>query len=522
MEGSQLAQSLVSLRGMHLRYVYALLCELHVWDLVSTKTKDVFSKEQSSHFFTWLDRETEKLKDEPDEELQLDLLLQLSKALKIESRLFDLPTEIERQCEEIVDEAFGLLKKQYKELEQYYDQAYSKNKLEVMIHWQMKLIYDHLAEKKTESPSPLPWVKEMEQYLSEVPDYFQEQLKEVFEVESLKEKDLSTVISKKGILFVFSEITKRTGLVFYRQLLESFSAETTKLEELKSDTIYFAWMMNPNVLLSLIFSGGTVLYRYQYLLFNKGLVPIVLMQTVLPYFAEEHRSEKDINVLSVKWNERYQIYRTILRTINENMKEQEEWEHALSLLKEDRQSIQSIQYKNESYMKQLKDKLTGLLKDDEQRPYLGDLSVKYSRLKERYDKVSEKLTEKETEKKGVLRAVSGYIKTGIWQTEKLQLEKKLAKIYDEMTELVIEKYVDYEPELIVEIRQVKLKLDEIQEELRVLDEREKKVNEKLSALKESEKNQRIRKEQAEKRTYGLKKMHALEMGRAGKGSINKK
>ncbi len=277
---------------------------------------------------------------------------------------------------------------------------------------------------------------------------------------------------------------------------------------------YFSGLMDPDLLLPLIFRSGNILYRYQNLLFNKGLLPVVLLETALPYLADQAEEEVDdekLAIISQSWNWRLVNYKNMLRAVNEMIQKQNDWSKGLSILKEELKEEESAFQQAETYNKQLYEKLKNLLKKDPARPYFGELSVKNNRYQESLKRIEEKMQKQAESKKGIIRSVSKFIKSSYYQTEKIQLEKRIEKVFDEMTALVLEKYQNYEPRLIEEIYASNEQLARLQTKQQDLQQRIRKFETKLAEVKRQEKETRSDIAEAEKRTYGLSQMYRLEM-----------
>ena len=119
MDGRILANSIVSLKGTDLRMVYALLCRKNLGQLLSSKTKGLFSKEGQDHFTKYLEDEVKKVENKEDQELQVDLFLKLTELLKIKGRKYILQQNIVDQCETIVDEVYEQFQKQDKQFRSF-------------------------------------------------------------------------------------------------------------------------------------------------------------------------------------------------------------------------------------------------------------------------------------------------------------------------------------------------------------------------------------------------------------------
>ncbi|WP_285615688.1 hypothetical protein [Pseudobacillus badius] len=516
MEGRQLAHSLVSLKGAHLRFVYVMLHDLNFWDLVSSKTKDLVSKEQSAHFYEWLQKEADKLNVVKDEELQLDLLLELSKALKLPMRLLDDPYKVIKQCEEIIEEAFQQLQKQYKDFAKSFDQFPEKNKVEFLVHWEMTQLYRHMNAQKSKAEketAAMIWVDEMLAFIGQLPTYQQEQLKERIHLSEWTKAELHAALSDDPFL-VFTAIVEKTGFGFYKYLLQCFSNTGQASAFAPQEAAYFSWMTNPDLLLSLIFKGGGILYRYQNLLFNKGLLPMVLFETMLPYLADklsEEEQDEELAIINRSWNKRFDDYRNMLRSVNEKVQKQNDWKKGLSILEEELREVETVLRQTEAYNQQLHGKLTQQLKKDPARPYFGELSVRNNRLQEDLRRVEAKLAKQEKEKKGIIGAVSTFIKSSYYQTEKTQLEKKIDKVFNDMSALVLDKYHDYEPELVLEIHLSDDELVKLNSRKQEIQRKIDKFTEKLTEAKQQEKQMRSAIAEAEKQTYGLSQLYKAAM-----------
>ncbi|WP_157796205.1 hypothetical protein [Bacillus xiapuensis] len=515
-EGQQLAQALTYLKGMPLRFVYVMLNDLNLWDVVSSKTKDLVSKDKSAHFYKWMQREAEKLQGIKDSELQLDLLLQLSRVLKLAGRSYHNSYEIEKQCADITAEVFKQLQKKHKSFAAVYDQSYSKNKLEFIIHWEMAEMYTHLIEQRKDSEndsSSAVWLDEIISFLQELPDYQQEQIKQSLHLSGWSKAELTAALQQDAF-GTFTAIAERAGFRFYKVLLQGYSNQSDANDLPSDDVAYFSWMANPNLLLSLIFKSGGILYRYQNLLFNKGLLPIVLLEAALPYLSESEEDfdqGKYLEEMVLVWESRFEQYRLMLRKVNELVIQGNDWKETLERLHQEKKKMESEAYQTNVYHQQLLQRLTQLLKRDPERPYFGELSVKNNRLQESLMKVTAKLDREASAKRGVVGRISSFVKSSYYHTEKVQLEKKIEKVFQEMNSLVLEKYQDYEPELVEKINETGGNLQKIQDEMQNLDEEITAYEEKLREAADQEKEVRSQITEAEKRTYGLSEVYEIEM-----------
>lgn len=118
MDGKRLAQGLLNATGDDLRLVYALVMETKLYDLLLAKAKDVMTKDLN-HFEQNLQEEIKRLHQYPDEQLQLQLFLYMLEQLEIKGAHYNLLTEIEYACTQIVEKAHALQLKQDKQYKQF-------------------------------------------------------------------------------------------------------------------------------------------------------------------------------------------------------------------------------------------------------------------------------------------------------------------------------------------------------------------------------------------------------------------
>src|SRR3954471_13499595 len=94
-DGQTLARSLMSLKRTDLKMVYVLLCKTNFGHLLTSKTKDLFSKENIDHFSKYLLEEVKKIEHKDDAVIQVNLLLEMEKLLKLRGSHYTTQKEIE-------------------------------------------------------------------------------------------------------------------------------------------------------------------------------------------------------------------------------------------------------------------------------------------------------------------------------------------------------------------------------------------------------------------------------------------
>lgn len=144
MDGQILLNSLMSLKGTDLKLVYALLVKTSIGNLLSSKTKGLFSKDEHNYFMKHLEEQVKNLEHIEDHVLQVNLFLEITKCLQLRGTNYLLAKEIEGQCAVIVNEVYEQYKNQDKQFYSFVKGNESSSKLQQMIEFQMSKLGNKL------------------------------------------------------------------------------------------------------------------------------------------------------------------------------------------------------------------------------------------------------------------------------------------------------------------------------------------------------------------------------------------
>ncbi|MGG3988185.1 hypothetical protein [Bacillus smithii] len=507
MDGSFLARSLSSLKGDELRYLYILFCKTNIWDIVSNKTKDWLSRDHQDHFFKYIETETKNCAPLSEDELRLSIFLQLLKVLKIKGGRFHTVFEITKGFDQVIEETFQLLSKKNRDFSAFAKQHHLESQLGMIVSWQfsqlLKDFHRRLNEDSTE------WYQTIADTLNSLPINERQQLKSIMMIDQFDSEQIRRWIENEGIVQLVNALTSVSGYSYFGEFLQRFrelrSFSNTAFSQLTTDPLLF-FLLSPDFLYSLLFGPKLVPFRYQHLLFSNELVPFVLLEIMLHGLEAPYSQLADVQNTADVWSKRYRNYISLLLQLEKNRSEQEQYKKERNDLESERSTILTMKKESETYLSIAKEKLKNQLIADENRPYFGDTTVEYYRIKEKMENIDKKLEQKKAGAKGVVKSVASFLQSSFYLTEKAQWEKKLNKIFDEMTELTISKYPDYDPVLTQEIEHSALKRDECEKQLTEAEKKLTEVEQRISQLKKEERELLARKEEAEKETYGLKQL----------------
>ena len=88
--------------------------------------------------------EVKKIEHKADSIIRVDLLLELTKFLKIPGANYSVKSEVEDQCKEIVREVYDQFQKQDKRFRVFTESAKHSSKLEQMVQFQMGKVFHEL------------------------------------------------------------------------------------------------------------------------------------------------------------------------------------------------------------------------------------------------------------------------------------------------------------------------------------------------------------------------------------------
>lgn len=510
MDGQLLSQALVRLSGQDLRLVYALLCKTNIIKLISTKTKDFISSEESNHFSLHLEQEANKLQTMTDEELRLSLFLELTKITQLKGGRYDLQKEIEDKCQEIVDWAFLQFQKKNKELLAYFN-AIDMTKLEAMINWQMNQVFKELDLKLTN-------LSEIEQdeladkvlgYVNALPNEQQEKIKEKLGVQEISDKVVKKVIAQSGASILFATIVEVSGFAFYTTITSGLAALagifgiTLPFGAYTTLTSTVAFLANPLFILPMILGGGVLLVNHQNKSLRKGLVPIALMQISLPYLSSPEISYQDLTVISKAWNTRFIAYKQLHDELLVNYENQNGLNEQIYDLNVKLQARELNKKDLEAEISSLKNKIKSLLKNDTQRPYFEHLTSQFHSEQNEIRNLEEQISYEKRYSNGFFGSIKTAYKTGNYQSQINTSKRKIESIFNQMVEAVLNKKVIYATDYVNQIKAFELEVNKLLKQISSLQIDITKKRNELSNLKINERSTKNKMKKSESETYGL-------------------
>lgn len=290
MDGKLFSDALLSLTGDELRTVYALQCDTGILDILSAKVTDLVSR-GGNHFTEKLNDKVKSLRGTSDEELQLKLLLQLQQQLNIRGVHLNTEREFHELGEKIVSEMYRFMKKSEKDFDSYAGKQEQLNMsgLQIIVNYQLSKLFDQLgAEMDKASPEMKDqFVHNIKQFVDSLPAEKQEQLKAKLGVDDLTKEVIVSVLATLGPSILFAVIVEISGFAFYTTavslaapILGLFGAGFGAYTALTS---VIAILASPVFILALIGGGGFWMYHRQSRKLAQKLMPIVLLQIVLPF-----------------------------------------------------------------------------------------------------------------------------------------------------------------------------------------------------------------------------------------------
>lgn len=313
MDGAILASSLVSLKGTDLRMVYALLCKTNVVDLLSSKTKDVFSKEDGDHFTKHLDAEVNKLQRIDDRVIQVDLFLEITRLLKLRGMKYTLEKEIVDQCTNIVHNAYQQYQKQDKQFRAFSEKQQNSTMLQQMIQFQMSKVFSELDDSFNDFTieDQTRFAAQVKDYIQSLPEDKQQKIKEKLGLNDLSDEMVRKTIAASGTSIVFAIIVEVSGFAFYTtatSLVASFAGLfglTLPFGFYTGLTSTVAVLANPFFIIPMLLGGGYLLINHQNKSLKTKLLPIVIMQIALPYMSMGGEDVSS-NSFIQEWEGRYE------------------------------------------------------------------------------------------------------------------------------------------------------------------------------------------------------------------------
>ncbi|OMP66905.1 hypothetical protein [Domibacillus epiphyticus] len=489
MEIKSIGAAVSSLTGMRLRIVHSILHHIHARDLITLKAKSRFSKDEMTPFFQAIVKEAEKQNELPNSELQLDVFIALSKLLKLPAARLNEMERVASRSDEIVNKWFEKAVKKDKYLFERWENSLLSNKLEFLLHNENVQRIERLLknEKADEGKEPLLFI--IQRYWEEMPEYKRVQIFEHLQVN--REASFKGIVEEKGLDSFLFEMGTRMGLSMYENVVLRSIGNNVP------DTYPgYIWTLHPNSL----FTADVALKS---LVSGSWLVPAAMMLMYMP--TEDEVKDTNPAIIPKEWMKREGNYRELIRQINEVKLDQKEEEKNIHLIRQDLENALSAEERARSVYRNLRDRLIAFLKTDSARPYLGDISVSNTRIREKLLRIQSKM-EANQSKKGLLKSTGAWLTNTYLQTERNSLEKKLQISFEKMADAVMEKYPYYEADLISEMQAAYSTANGWQFEIERLKKKEAEMVISLSEMKSKELKLRQEAAESASRTPGLKQL----------------
>ncbi|WP_050182766.1 hypothetical protein [Domibacillus robiginosus] len=477
--------------GPKLRMIHAVLHSMQAKELLALKAKSRFSKEETVPYFGAIAAEIKKRNDVPDEVLQLDVFLAIAKLLKLPAARLNEKEKVIARGAEIEHKWFEKRAKKNKGLEAQFEASFLSSKLEFMLHYEYVQLYERFLKNEKAEEGKDSLEVHIRRYWDGLPDFKKVQIFEHLHIHrSASFEEIKQEVGTGSLLF---QMGIRSGLSMYGDILSPIQ------KEVPPGFPKEMWILHPDALftteaaLKTLFSGS-------------WLLPAAML---ILYTSDENAQINDELVLSTEWITRESAYLLLFRQINELKLEQQKEEKYILHIQQELALAESSEKRAEAVYQNLRERLIMLLKTDAARPFLGEVSVSNTRLREKLIRVTERM-DANREKKGVLSAAGAWLSNTYWQSEKNTLEKKLQGSYEKMADEVMEKYPYYEADLIAELTTARATANGWQFESNRLRKAEAEASKSLADLKNEELKLREKAAEAAANTPGLKQLDAGE------------
>ena len=514
MDGQILSNSLISLTGTDLRMVYALLLKTNIGHLVSSKTKDVLSKEKSDYFSQHLEQEVKKLETVSDEVLQVDLFLEMTKLLKLKGTNYTQRREIQEQCSVIVNMVHFHLQKQDKRFRAFSKNESSSTKLQQMIQYLMRKVFSELDDsfKDFSLAEQTKFASQVNGYIQSLPIEKQQIIMEKIGINQLTDEMIRKTIAAIGPSIVFAILVEVSGFAFYTTATSLVATFAGLLGLALPFGIYtgltstIAVLANPLFIIPLLLGGGAFLINHQNKSLKNKLLPIILIQIALPYMSNGG-NEVSFDLFTQEWNRRIQEYRNLHTELEKVEAEQLMVRKMITEVETQLKDLFSKMTNEMERVKMEKDKIYSALKASSLKEL--DINPSFSIHRKQYLELSDYLQSMNHAKKSVfqkdhfIKKIGSRFSTFTATSDRRGDEKKLKILLYLMVEDVVSSqhiFKQNEREIIKnsqqKIDQLRKRIEKENETLKTLEARLKTWNQNHSSLTQAKKRM-------EKENHGL-------------------
>ncbi|WP_046174893.1 hypothetical protein [Domibacillus indicus] len=476
-----------NLTGMRLQIVHAILYSIQAKELLALKAKSHLLKEEGNSYFKSIAEEAKKRNESSEQALQLDVFIALSKLLKLPAARLNEKEKVTARAEEIGNKWFDRKAKKDKSIEERFEASLLTNKLEFMLHYEYVQLLERFLKNEKVDKEKEPLQESIRHYWEQLPAYRKVQIFEHLKIS--REATFEELVAEAGTAALLFEMGTRSGLAMYRNIFPSIQ------EDIPKGLPKELWILHPNA----VFTPDEAIKT---LFLGNWSLPAAML---LLYAPDESVQKADESILASEWMARESAYLLLLRQINELKVEQQQEEKQIAQIKKELASAESAEERARAVYHSLRERLIVLLKTDPARPYLGDISVTNTRLREKFLRVTGKM-ESNKSRTGVLKATSAWLSNVYLQAEKNTLEKKLQSSYEKMADEVMEKYPYYEADLISELVTARANANEWESECSRLRKKDAETAKSLSEIRSEELKLREKAAESASKTPGLKQI----------------
>ncbi len=514
MNGAIFAQGLMSASGTELRTLYALLVETKLTSLIATKAKELFKKDVD-HFNELLQKEVQKLELIPDDELRLRLFLHFTKILDLEADDYTQPSALESKCEEIVSATHELMLK-----DKIYNQFATESETELTSHlivqFQMQQVFNIFDQKLRQAS-----VQEKEAFINKIAEFLttlsteqQLALQERFRVERFDQESTAEAVNSYGTVAVLSGIVEVAGVRAYTSLISAIATSPTILGLSMPLGIYtgaaslLLIVSNPIFIMTLGLGGGGLLLYRQNKKLRQSLLPMGLLQLLLPVMIKGEQTYPDFTPLIKEWHKKLalqQMYTDKLQAAQNELASQKAVVASHNTkIHHHTNKVQQWKANIEDLKVQLGERLTALTDAEKSETYQS-LTTQINEIEGELIALRKNLASKK-EKAGLFKSIGHFFDNSSMKSKVKQLEKKKIILVEERIHAVIEMAPAVFQDDLSEMKNWLHMIEEAEKEIDLLQSEKKERAQQINQLKNTIYEIDTVLEKHQKDFHGVKKM----------------
>ncbi|MEG0451090.1 MAG: hypothetical protein RR595_14625, partial [Lysinibacillus sp.] len=387
----------------------------------------------------------------PDDELQVKLFLNMSDLLKVKGAHFNIQTEIEYACEQMIDKAYDLQKGQDKQFK-VFTSGRTEDKAQQLITYQMKKIFESLDASMGEMTDIQQgeFIEQLEQFIQSLSPEKQKEIQQKLGVEKLTKKTLQHLVTTQGAVIVLTVLVEVAGFAAFTTLTSLMAwfvglfGATLPFGVYIFATSTLSVITGPFAIAAAIVGGGALI-KHQNDKVKKMFIPIGVVQLLLITTMEDTANDDGTAFISY-WKKLY------------------EHQQALQLAMEQQQQLKTqlneqLSHTN-SRISEIMEKRVGIVKTiGEQYEIvrsmlpvipISDFSTEALQLKEDMQQITNQI-ERQHRIKNENKGETGFLKTVKNTFSNLQIDstvEKMHKNYSNKERQLVEELVRIEPPIL--------------------------------------------------------------------------